>query len=243
MIKISLLTQSIDFGLLKFIYTILNENNDIIIENILVAPKPNIHPIREKQLSIQDAIYARGENKLAFKYLKNIIVKLLLLILRLRHRFKIFYLHNNFQTNSLTFFKYTTIMYSYEGIMSREILDKFQNGIINIHPAILPTYRGLDGSLWALYENGKLGVSAYILDEGIDTGHIISTYELSDNFSSILGYKKQLKILKNNSFIDALRKYKSNQFECHNPKIIKSQNRGVMPEHIVKELIGRINRA
>ena len=70
-------------------------------------------------------------------------------------------------------------MYSYEGIISEKNLNRFKSGLINIHPAILPEYRGLDAGLWALKKNDKLGVTAYLLNKGIDTGPIIKRYFLN----------------------------------------------------------------
>jgi folate-dependent phosphoribosylglycinamide formyltransferase PurN len=45
--------------------------------------------------------------------------------------------------------------------------------IINCHPAILPRYRGKGSPIWAIYEEGSTGVTAHLVDSGIDTGPII----------------------------------------------------------------------
>tara|TARA_B100000989_G_C19492080_1_gene450275 strand:+ start:234 stop:938 length:705 start_codon:yes stop_codon:yes gene_type:complete len=54
-----------------------------------------------------------------------------------------------------------------------EIIKSVQ-GIINIHPGILPDYRGSTCVEWALYNNDPVGISAHLMTEKYDTGPIIS---------------------------------------------------------------------
>jgi methionyl-tRNA formyltransferase len=97
--------------------------------------------------------------------------------------------------------------------------------------------------LWALYEGGNLGVSAYLLNDGIDTGPIIKNYKVNKSqFKSVDEYIKLLKDLKLNSYLDAIKKYKSNNFENYHPKISKHQNRGLMSLKKIKELVKKINK-
>lgn len=51
--------------------------------------------------------------------------------------------------------------------------------IINCHPGILPTVRGLDSFKWAIYNKQPLGVTLHYIDEGVDQGDII--YVLKTN--------------------------------------------------------------
>ena len=44
---------------------------------------------------------------------------------------------------------------------------------INIHPGLLPQFRGLDPVLWAIDKKEPLGATVHIMDEGIDTGDIL----------------------------------------------------------------------
>ena len=46
--------------------------------------------------------------------------------------------------------------------------------IINCHPGIIPSSRGLDSFKWALYEMKPLGVTLHFIDAQIDKGEIIS---------------------------------------------------------------------
>ena len=58
------------------------------------------------------------------------------------------------------------------GILKLSIIDGPWK-IINCHPAILPRYRGKGSPIWAIYEEGPTGVTAHLVDSGIDTGPVI----------------------------------------------------------------------
>lgn len=75
-------------------------------------------------------------------------------------------------------------------IISKKILDATSAVFINIHAGITPRYRGTHGAYWSLVENKPehCGVTVHFIDEGIDTGEIISqdTIAISnrDNFAT-----------------------------------------------------------
>ncbi len=225
--RISILVQDLNLELLNFIIQSIKKN--IFVKNIIFVRKTEMHRVRKKQIKIRQKTYINNKKKPKFLIIKKIIIHIFFNILKYKYRYKIFYINKNFITEKNYVYNYPTLLYSYEGIINEKNLKKFKKGLINIHPAILPEYRGLDAGLWALYENGKLGVSAYLLDKGIDTGPIIKRYFIKKKkFKSIQVYKKKLREIKMNSFIDALKKYKKKQFEIYNPKISKSQNKGIM---------------
>ena len=59
-------------------------------------------------------------------------------------------------------------------IISPEFVKKFKNRIINIHPALLPAFPGLDSQRQALEYGAKFsGCTVHFVDAGIDTGPII----------------------------------------------------------------------
>ena len=64
------------------------------------------------------------------------------------------------------------IFLSSTGILKLSIIDGPWK-IINCHPAILPRYRGKGSPIWAIYEEGPTGVTAHLVDSGIDTGPVI----------------------------------------------------------------------
>lgn len=59
-------------------------------------------------------------------------------------------------------------------IISPEFVKKYKNRIINIHPALLPSFPGLDAQKQAVdYGSKYSGVTVHFVDTGVDTGPII----------------------------------------------------------------------
>lgn len=249
MVNISILSQELDSGTLKFIDNCIK--NNLNVKYLLIAPKTDMHSIRVKQNIIKQRVFNRDKketlinklkqftrNNFFLKKIKQFIFKVSLYLKKNKYGFNIEYLQDGFLSNNNDCFNYLSVVYSLEGIMNKEVLKKFKIGILNIHPAILPTYRGLDGGLWALKEDGELGVSAYIMDQGIDTGKVIETYPIQQkNFKTLKGYIKGLKLLKYKSYFDAINKFSKNQFKYSNPNIQRSQNRGLMNEETLSNLL------
>ncbi|HAU32472.1 MAG: Phosphoribosylglycinamide formyltransferase [Desulfotomaculum sp. 46_296] len=62
----------------------------------------------------------------------------------------------------------------YMRIVGRSLLDAFQNRIINIHPALLPSFPGLDAQRQAVEHGVRFsGCTVHFIDEGVDSGPII----------------------------------------------------------------------
>ncbi|WP_249111109.1 phosphoribosylglycinamide formyltransferase [Nitrosopumilus sp. K4] len=59
-------------------------------------------------------------------------------------------------------------------IISPEFVKKYKNKIINIHPALLPSFPGLDAQKQAFEYGAKFsGCTVHFVDSGVDTGPII----------------------------------------------------------------------
>ena len=59
-------------------------------------------------------------------------------------------------------------------ILSGDFVNKWQHKIINIHPALLPSFPGLDAQGQALRYGVKFsGCTVHFVDEGTDSGPII----------------------------------------------------------------------
>ena len=94
------------------------------------------------------------------------------------------------------------ILASYGKIISKEIIDHFPHGILNIHPSLLPKWRGASPIQAAIIEGKKqTGVSIIKLDEKLDHGPIISQFKeniLDSDTSSTLRqrlFKRGSKVL------------------------------------------------
>ena len=59
-------------------------------------------------------------------------------------------------------------------IISPYFIKKYKNKIINIHPALLPAYPGLNAQKQAIQNGAKFsGCTVHFVDEGVDSGPII----------------------------------------------------------------------
>lgn len=62
----------------------------------------------------------------------------------------------------------------YGKILPKEFLDLFEYGCINVHPSLLPKYRGAAPIQWAIINGDqKTGVCTMYLDVGMDDGDVI----------------------------------------------------------------------
>ncbi len=69
-------------------------------------------------------------------------------------------------------------------IISPQFVQKYKNRILNIHPALLPAFPGLDAQKQALEYGAKYsGCTVHFVDDGVDTGPIIlqSIVKIKDN--------------------------------------------------------------
>ena len=69
-------------------------------------------------------------------------------------------------------------------IISPQFVKKYKNRIINIHPALLPAFPGLDSQKQALDYGAKVsGCTVHFVDAGMDTGPVIiqATVKVKEN--------------------------------------------------------------
>ncbi|MBF0472545.1 MAG: phosphoribosylglycinamide formyltransferase [Nitrospirae bacterium] len=67
------------------------------------------------------------------------------------------------------------ILAGFMRIVARPLLDVYKMRIMNIHPALLPSFRGLHGQRQALEYGVKIaGCTVHFVDDGVDTGPIIT---------------------------------------------------------------------
>lgn len=60
-------------------------------------------------------------------------------------------------------------------IVGRTLLDEYQGKIVNVHPSLLPSFKGLNGIQQAMDYGVKVtGVTTHFIDETIDGGRIIA---------------------------------------------------------------------
>ncbi len=66
------------------------------------------------------------------------------------------------------------VLAGYMQLLSPEFLARFPNQVINVHPALLPSFPGLDAIGQAFRHGVRIsGVTVHFVDAGVDTGPII----------------------------------------------------------------------
>jgi phosphoribosylglycinamide formyltransferase 1 len=66
------------------------------------------------------------------------------------------------------------VLAGYMQLLSAALIARFENRIVNVHPALLPSFPGLDAVGRALEHGVRFtGVTVHFVDEGVDTGPII----------------------------------------------------------------------
>ena len=109
------------------------------------------------------------------------------------------------------------ILLSYGTMIPPEILDSFPLGIINIHPSLLPQYRGPSPVQTTLLNGDReTGVSIMLLSKKMDAGPIIVqgkiNIELKDNHETL---NNKLFSLGNRLLLGNLQKYINQKIQVH----------------------------
>lgn len=73
------------------------------------------------------------------------------------------------------------ISYNYRHIISKAIIERYKDNIINLHISLLPWNRGAHPNFWSFWDDTPKGITIHYIDEGIDTGDIIVQKDLIFN--------------------------------------------------------------
>ena len=66
------------------------------------------------------------------------------------------------------------VLAGYMELLSAGLVGRFENRIVNVHPALLPSFPGLDAIGQALEAGTRMtGVTVHFVDEGVDSGPVI----------------------------------------------------------------------
>lgn len=98
------------------------------------------------------------------------------------------------------------ILAGYMKLISATILDAYEGRILNIHPSLLPKYKGVDAIGQAFTSGDKeTGTTVHYVDSGMDTGQIIE--------------QRQCPIYEDDTKADLEQRVKSLEYELY-PKVI-----------------------
>lgn len=71
------------------------------------------------------------------------------------------------------------VVAAFSRILKAQLIATPRLGCVNVHPSLLPSYRGPDPYFWVLRnKEKKSGVTVHYIDEGIDSGNIIVQREV-----------------------------------------------------------------
>jgi len=66
------------------------------------------------------------------------------------------------------------VLAGYMQLLSPEFVGRFRQRVVNVHPALLPSFPGIDAVQQAIDHGSKVtGVTVHFVDEGMDSGPII----------------------------------------------------------------------
>jgi len=156
------------------------------LKNLIRFSKNKKSPINIK-LVISDNFYAKG-----LSYAKK--NKITSIVLRDKSK-------KLFEKKLLSYLKKYKINFiclaGFMKILSKSFIDKFGNKILNIHPSLLPKYKGLNTHQRVLKNKDKFsGCTVHYVDQNLDSGEIILQKKIrvvkNDNIKSL--EKKVLKI-------------------------------------------------
>jgi methionyl-tRNA formyltransferase len=78
------------------------------------------------------------------------------------------------QLNNLPFKADIILSLYYRHIIGKEVIDSCDGKIINLHPSLLPKYKGCSSLTWAMIHNEKqAGFTFHYLTEKVDSGNIL----------------------------------------------------------------------
>jgi len=86
------------------------------------------------------------------------------------------------------------VLAGYMRIVPEYIINEFKGRIINLHPSILPDFKGLNADRLSYEAKRSTGITIHYADVELDSGDIILQYHINpDKFESFEKYHKELK--------------------------------------------------
>ena len=154
---------------------------------ITIGLSPVVKPIIESRHKTVGIIESANRNKGKMSLKKYIFIMLRNIskqvkgLNRLCNKYKIpyYYMNNGCDLNLEKWIKNLTpdiiVIYGMTELLKKNIYEIPKFSSINLHPSLLPAYRGPSPEFWTYY-NTELnpGVTLHFIDEGEDTGDIIS---------------------------------------------------------------------
>ena len=94
----------------------------------------------------------------------------------------------------------------FQKLLKQELINLPKYGSINLHPSLLPLYRGMSPQHWPIINgDSETGITVHFIDEGVDTGDIIIQRKIFiDSDTYVFDLQTQMKKIYANIVIEAL---------------------------------------
>ena len=118
------------------------------------------------------------------------------------------------------------IVCSYSKLFPEELLNTMPNRFVNVHPSVLPKYRGPNPySHVIINEEEKTGITLHLMDKTFDTGDLLVTREITIEPKETMGSLfNKINYLSGELIIDFLKR-----FETHDELKGEPQPKGIFP--------------
>lgn len=169
--KIVIITQ----GLSRIVQPLNNHESVNVVGIIECAPRRVIKSESSRLLSMYHRICGRQESKL--------------LLFARQHNIPFYYMRSS-SSDLEAWIKSLDpdliVVYVMSQLLSENIFQLPRFGTINLHPSLLPKYRGPNPCFWTYFNMEKIGgVTVHFIDKGEDTGDIL----LQEEYEIPLGIK------------------------------------------------------
>ena len=112
----------------------------------------------------------------------------------------------------------------YMRLLSKDLVAAFPNRVVNIHPSLLPSFRGLRAQEQAIEYGVKVsGCTVHFVDEHLDHGPIIlqKALEIKDD-DTVETLSKRLLQYEHESYVEAIRRIVEGEVEFVGRRVIKN---------------------
>jgi methionyl-tRNA formyltransferase len=101
-----------------------------------------------------------------------------------------------------------TISAHFQRILPEVLFGRAASGGLNLHPSLLPRYRGMSPQHWPIIlGDDQTGVTVHLIDEGVDTGNILCQETISlSNDIYIHELQKKFLVIYKTIMVDAVKK-------------------------------------
>lgn len=120
----------------------------------------------------------------------------------------------------------------FKQVLKKNIIDIPKYGCINLHPSLLPNYRGLSPQHWPIINGDKeTGITVHFINEGIDKGDIIIQHKIAID-PNMYVYDLQVKMMNIYKYIvkNAINKITKQAFKPLTQNISKGSYFGKLKE-------------